>query len=317
MGKYVLRRLMMMIPTLVGVSLLVFFAIRLIPGDIVESMAAEQGNLSDEAVQEIRASLGLDQPAWRQYLVWVGNAVQGDFGHSHFARSEPAADRILSTLPVTLELGFLAIILAVLIGAPIGIISAVKQDSFPDYLGRIYSITMLSIPNFWAATLVITFGAIWFAWFPPLEYQNPFSSPLGNIQQFLLPAFILSTSTSGSFMRMMRSSLLEVLRQDYIRTAFSKGLTVRNVVLKHALRNSMIPVITLLGTSIGPLLGGSVVIEAIFGLPGLGRLTFESIKIRDYVQVQANVMLLASMYMFVNLLVDLTYGWFDPRVRYE
>ncbi|MEX2372902.1 MAG: ABC transporter permease, partial [Dehalococcoidia bacterium] len=174
-----------------------------------------------------------------------------------------------------------------------------------------------SIPNFWAATLVITFGAIWFAWFPPLRYQNPITDPIGNLQQFVLPAFILSTSTSGSFMRMMRSSLLEVLRQDYIRTAVSKGLKMNTVVTKHALKNAMIPVITLLGTSIGPLLGGSVVIEAIFGLPGLGRLTFESIKIRDYVQVQANVVLLAAMYMFVNLLVDLTYGWFDPRVRYE
>ncbi|MEX2372896.1 MAG: ABC transporter permease, partial [Dehalococcoidia bacterium] len=269
MGKYILRRVVLMIPTLIGVSLLVFFAIRLIPGDIVAAMAAEQGTITDEGMAQIRASLGLDQPAWRQYITWVTNAVQGDFGHSHFARSEPAADRIIATLPVTLELGFLAIVFAVVIGGPIGILSAMKQDSTADYAARIYSITMLSVPNFWAATLVITFGAIWFAWFPPLRYQNPITDPIGNLQQFLLPAFILSTSTSGSFMRMMRSSLLEVLRQDYIRTAVSKGLKMNTVVTKHALKNAMIPVITLLGTSIGPLIGGSVVIEAIFGLPGL------------------------------------------------
>lgn len=317
MTTYVIRRLALMIPTLVGVSLLVFFAIRLIPGDIVEAMSAEQGNTSVEAMEAIRESLGLNEPAHEQYVKWVAGALRGDFGHSHFARSEPAADRIAATLPVTLELGFLAIVIAIVIGAPIGILSATKQDSLADYGARIYSITMLSVPNFWAATLVITFGAIWFGWFPPLAYQSPFTDPIGNLQQFLVPAFILSTSTSGSLMRMMRSSLLEVLRQDYIRTARAKGLSPGAVVRRHALKNSMIPVITLLGTSIGPLLGGSVVIEAIFGLPGLGRLTFESIRIRDYVQVQANVVLLAAMYMLVNLLVDLTYGWLDPRIRYE
>lgn len=317
MSRYILRRFALMLPTLLGVTLLVFFSLRLIPGDIVERMAAEKGDTSPEAMAAVRESLGIDKPATQQYVIWMSGIVRGDFGKSYYATSESVSERLFNTLPITLELGALAVTLAIVTGVPLGILSAVKQDTAADYGGRLLSIGMLSIPTFWVATLVITFGALWFGWSPPLKHVSFFSDPLGNLAQFIIPALMLFSNASGSFMRLMRSSLLDVMRQDYIRTARSKGLAEYAVVTRHALKNSMIPVVTLLGTSLGPLIGGSVVIESIFALPGLGRLTYDSIAQRDYVQVQINVLFLALIYTSVNLLIDLSYGWLDPRIRYS
>jgi peptide/nickel transport system permease protein len=237
-------------------------------------------------------------------------------GHSIFT-NEPIPVALKKAIPVTLELAALAMVLGIAIAIPIGVLSATRQDTAPDYAGRVVAVSGLSIPDFWLGTLVITFAAIWFRWIPPIGYASLWDDPLRNLQQFLLPAAVLGYRLSAATMRMTRSTVLEVLKEDYVRTAWAKGLAGRIVVYKHALKNALIPVVTIVGGQLGVLLAGTFVVETIFALPGMGRLTVEAILYRDYPVVQTNLMLVAGTLVTLNLLVDLTYAWLDPRIRYQ
>ena len=279
------------------------------------NMLGESGNVSAKDLALIRHQLGLDRPYYEQYLTWMAGLLRGDMGNSLWT-GNPVRDELFRRVPVTLELALLGLPLAILIAIPIGIISATRQDTVSDYVGRLFAIAGLSLPDFWLATLVVVFLAIWFHWLPPRGYISPLESPWDNFQQFFLPAMILGFRLSAVTMRMTRSTMLEVLRQDYIRTAWSKGLRERVVIYRHAVKNAMIPVITLLGRQFSVLLGGTVIIETVFGIPGVGSLTLDAINQRDYTQVQGNVMFLAAIMVLMNLLVDISYGWFDPRIRY-
>ena len=316
MYKYVLRRLLLAIPVLLLSSLIVFGLMRVMPGDALIALMGESGNISDKDLAKIRKELGLDRPYHEQYVLWLWQMVTFNPGHSIFT-NEPIPDALKKAIPVTMELAGLAMVLGLLIAVPIGVLSATRQDSPSDYAGRVVAVSGLSLPDFWLGTLVITFAAIWFRWIPPIGYASLFEDPLKNLQQFLLPAAVLGFRLSAATMRMTRSTVLEVLREDYVRTAWAKGLGGRIVVYKHALKNALIPVVTIVGGQLGTLLAGTVVVETIFALPGMGRLTVEAILYRDYPIVQTLVMFIAIVVVLSNLFVDLLYGVLDPRVRYS
>jgi peptide/nickel transport system permease protein len=297
MYTYALHRLLLAIPVLLLASVIVFGLMRVMPGDALTALMAESGNVSERELQKLRQDLGLDRPYHEQYVRWVWQMVTFNPGYSIFT-SEP--------IPVALKKAI-----------PVGVLSATRQDKFADYMGRMVAISGLSLPDFWLGTLVITFAAIWFAWMPPLGYTSLWEAPWQNLHQFLLPAAVLGFRLSAATMRMTRSTLLEVLREDYVRTARAKGLVERVIIYKHALKNAMIPVVTIVGGQLGTLLAGTVIIETIFALPGMGRLTVEAILFRDYPVVQTNVMLVAATLVTLNLLVDLTYAWLDPRIHYR
>lgn len=314
MRQYVIKRLFLVIPTLFVITLIVFAMTRLIPGDVVEMMFEEQAYAKDMAA--MRALLGLDRPLHVQYVAWVGKVLRGDLGTSLWTKN-PVIDEILYRLPVTLELGVLAMIFAVGMAIPIGVLSAVRQDTMTDYVARSFAIGGLSVPNFWLATIAIVLPAYYFGWTPPIQFITFTADPLGHLVQFLVPAFILGLSSAASVMRLTRAMMLEVLRQDYVRTAWSKGLRERMVVLKHALRNAIIPVITILGIQLAQVAGGTVIMETIFGLPGMGKFLFDALLQRDYPVVQGVNLLLASIIVLMNLATDLTYALIDPRIRYR
>jgi peptide/nickel transport system permease protein len=315
MYKYVARRLLLAIPVLLLSSLIVFGLMRVMPGDALIAMMGESGNVGERELAKLRKDLGLDRPYYAQYLHWLWQMVSLSPGDSIFT-NEPIAVSLRKAIPVTLELATLAMILGLVIAIPIGVLSATRQDTPSDYVGRVVAVTGLSLPDFWLGTLVITFAAIWFRWIPPIGYASFWESPWQNLQQFLLPAAVLGYRLASATMRMTRSTVLEVLREDYVRTAWAKGLAGRIVVYKHALKNALIPVVTIVGGQLGTLLAGTVIVETIFALPGMGRLTVEAILYRDYPVVQTNVMLVAATLVTLNLLVDLTYAWLDPRIRY-
>ena len=316
MYKYVLRRVMLAVPVLVLSSLIVFGLMRVMPGDALTALMAESGNVGEKELKKLRKDLGLDLPYYQQYLVWVWQMVSFNPGDSIFT-NEPIPVALKKAIPVTVELATLAMILGLVIAIPVGVISATRQDTASDYVGRVVAVSGLSMPEFWLGTLVITFAAIWFHWMPPIGYVSFWESPWKNLQQFLVPAAILGFRLSAATMRMTRSTVLEVLREDYVRTAWAKGLAGKIVVYKHALKNALIPVVTIVGGQLGVLLAGTVVVETIFALPGMGRLTVEAILYRDYPVVQTNVMLVAGTLVTLNLLVDMTYAWLDPRIRYQ
>ena len=316
MYTYALRRLLLAIPVLLLASVIVFGLMRVMPGDALTALMAESGNVSERELQKLRKDLGLDRPYHEQYFLWVWQMVTFDPGYSIFT-SEPISVALKKAIPVTVELALLAMGMGLLIAIPVGVLSATRQDKFADYMGRLVAISGLSLPDFWLGTLVITFAAIWFAWIPPLGYTSLWESPWRNLQQFLLPAAVLGFRLSAATMRMTRSTLLEVLREDYVRTARAKGLVERVIIYKHALKNALIPVVTIVGGQLGTLLAGTVIVETIFALPGMGRLTVEAILFRDYPVVQTNVMLVAATLVTLNLLVDLTYAWLDPRIHYR
>ena len=298
-------------------SLVVFGLMRVMPGDALTALMAESGNVSARELQKLRKDLGLDLPYHEQYLLWVWQMVTFNPGYSIFT-----GDAIRSLLekihPGHHRAGGHGNgVGRWLIAIPVGVLSATRQDKLSDYMGRLVAISGLSFPDFWLGTLVITFAAIWFGWMPPLGYTSVWESPWRNLQQFLLPAAVLGLRLSAATMRMTRSTLLEVLREDYVRTAWAKGLGERLIIYKHALKNALIPVVTIVGGQLGTLLAGTVIVETIFALPGMGRLTVEAILFRDYPVVQTNVMLVAGTLVTLNLLVDLTYAWFDPRIRYQ
>ncbi|UCC17397.1 MAG: ABC transporter permease [Dehalococcoidales bacterium] len=320
MQAYLIRRVLLIFPTLVLLTIIVFLSVRFIPGDVVDMIISEvntEGVMSyEEARDMIRDQLGLDTPIHEQYWEWIKGVIRGDLGTS-MRSDKPVTDELLSKIPISLELGILSMLTGQLIAIPLGIYSAIRQDSPADYAGRSFAILMLSLPNFWIMTMVIVFPAVWWNWMPPLEYIPFTQDPAGNLIQFIIPAFIMGASFSGAMTRFVRTVMLEVLRQDYIRTAWSKGLSERSVVFRHALRNTLIPLVTIVGMGLPNLIAGSVITEQIFNLPGIGRWLFDAVTQRDYPVISGMNLVMASLVLFCNLAVDITYAWLDPRVKYR
>lgn len=315
MAQYLAKRVLASLLVLFVISIVVFVAVRAIPGDVCRIVLASP-DVDEKQCDAIRGELGLDEPVVTQYLKYMGGILTGDWGNQLISKRDVWTE-IRIRIPLTLELTILATGFAIIIAIPIGIISAVKQDSVIDYALRFTAIGWLSIPGFWLGTMLIVFPAKWWGYTPPVGYVDIWDDPLKNLQQLYLPAFSLGLALSASLARVMRSAMLEVFRQDYIRTARAKGLREYVIISRHALKNSMIPVITLFGLQVGVLFGGTVVLEGIFSLPGLGQLTFQSVTIKDYTQVQGLVLFFAVVLVAINLFVDLSYAWFDPRIRYS
>ena len=318
MRAYIIRRLLLIIPALFILSILVFLSVRFIPGDaidfIVGRMGLEAGYIDREALERM---LGLDVPVYVQYGRWIGGIfLHGSLGQSLMG-GWAIEERIIDRLPVTIELGFLAIVIGLVIALPVGIYSAIRQDTAADYVGRSAAIIGLATPNFWLGIMVMIYPAIWWGWSPPMEWVPFTEDPLGNLGVLIIPSLILGTASAAGTMRLTRTMMLEVLRQDYIRTAWSKGLKERVVVMRHAIENALIPVITLIGLQLPILVGGSVIMENIFALPGLGRLMVLALEQRDYPVVSGVNLVFATAVMAANLVTDLLYAFLDPRVRYK
>ena len=315
MRRYVLVRTLSILPTLVGVSVAVFLMIRLIPGTIVDQMIGTEGTYSEQSMRALRAFFGLDQPIHVQYARWLGRVLQGDLGTS-WRTGLPVLQMITSRLQVTLELTLGAMLVALAIGVPLGILSARRENTRLDHAVRVLSLFSLSIPVFWQATMLILATSLWLNWAPAVDFVSPFKSLRANLAIMALPSLALGTAVAAVFMRMTRSTLLEVMRQDYIRTARAKGLREQGVVWSHALKNSLIPLITVAGVQVGYLLGGVVVTEEVFTLPGVGRLILWAVFQRDYPLVQGTILFVSLLFMLSNLVVDLIYAYVDPRIRY-
>ncbi len=314
MKQYVVRRVALAMPTLFLVSLVVFLMMRLMPGDVATRMV--EGHAYAPTLDALRKELGLDQPVHVQYLEWMGGILKGDFGRSYWTR-QPILDEFVRRFPVTLELAVLTILVSVAIGLIVGIVSAVRQDTVSDYLGRVFAILALSIPYFGLAVLVVVLPSIYLKWTPLWTYVPFATDPVNNLKIMIVPALVFGVTRAGPIMRIVRSSLLDVLRQEYIRTAWSKGLSERAVVFRHALKNAMIPVVSLVGLQTPLYIGGSVIIEAIFRLPGVGLFFFEALTRLDYPVVQSVNLIVAAMVVGLNLLIDLSYAVLDPRIRYR
>jgi len=315
MQAFIIKRLLTLFPTLLFTSIIVFASIRLIPGDVIDLMLS-QNDISTATDRElIEKALRFDKPIYIQYFSWIGAALTGDLGRSLW-QNVPVSEQLAATLPITFELGLLALIVALTTAIPIGIYSAIRQDTAWDYITRSFSLLMLAIPSFWLGTLVMIFPSVWWRWAPPLDYTPFFEDPIKNLSHMLIPAVLLGLSMSAVTMRMTRTMMLEVLRQDFIRTARAKGLKESVVVIRHGLKNVMIPVITLIGLQAPLLVGGSVILEKIFVVPGMGSLLLEAVFQRDYPVITGVFLVVGVAILFINLLVDLTYGFLDPRVRH-
>lgn len=328
MTGYMIRRLSLVVPTMVVVTVVVFLSVHFIPGDVIDTMIAQMG--SSGSVSQIdrgylEKALGLDVPLHVQYARWLGvipnadgqfrGVLEGDLGKSLWKNQE--INRLLvQRLPVSLELALIALLTAILTAIPIGVYSAIRQDTLGDFIGRSLSILFISVPAFWIGTMIMVYPAIWWRWAPSLQYIQLFDDPLGNVVQFLLPGFILGMVLGGTLMRITRTMMLEVLRQDYIKTAWAKGLAESTVIRRHALKNALMPVVTVVGIVVPLVIGGTVVIEQIFALPGLGLLMFEALTFRDYPVISGINLFLATLVVLSNLVVDLTYAWLDPRIQY-
>ena len=318
MRAYLIRRLLLLIPTMFILTAIVFLAVRFIPGDIVDIIADAmwwEGGVIDQDL--VRQMLGLDVPVHVQYGRWMGDILlRGSFGESLFG-GWPIGERIAGRLPVSIQLGVMAIVIGLVIALPVGIYSAIRQDTAADYLGRTAAVIGMATPNFWLGMMVMLYPAIWWGWSPPVELIKFKQDPLGNLGMFFIPALILGTAMSAATMRMTRTMMLEVLRQDYIRTAWSKGLKERVIIIRHATKNAFIPVFTLIGMQLPLLIGGSVILEEIFVLPGIGRLFLEALDFRDYPVVSAINLILATSVLLSALLIDMLYPYLDPRIRYQ
>lgn len=314
MKTYVIRRLLQLIPVLFGISVLIFAVMKMIPGDVISGILGVDA--TPELREQLREIYGLDRPYVVQYLDWIGGVLRGDFGES-IRTGEPILPQILTRFKVTAELTILAAIISWIIAIPLGILAAVKRNSMADRFVRVFALLGVSVPNFALSILLILFLSLVFNYFSPLGYVGFFEDPIRNLQIMILPASILGVSIAGSVMRMTRSSVLEVLRQDFVRTVRAKGASERVAIFRHVLRNALIPIITLVGMQIGSLLGGAVIVEQIFSLPGLGQMTLTGINQRDYPVVQGCVLFIAFVYVLVNLVVDLLYAYIDPRISYD
>jgi len=316
MQGYVVRRLLALIPTLIFASFIVFMTVRMIPGNIIDLMLSQNDVSASKATREqLEIALGLDRPVYIQYFRWIGALLfHGDLGKSLWSNTS-VMQEILHRLPVTFELGLMALIVALLVGIPIGVYAALKQDTVGDYILRTVSILALAIPAFWTGTLVMVFPSIWWGWSPSVKFVTLTQDPVAHLTQLLIPALILGKAFSAIIMRLTRTLMLEVLRQDYIRTARAKGLAVGTIVTRHALRNALIPVVTLVGLQAPVLFGGAVILEQIFVIPGMGLLLLEAVSSRDYPVITGVFLIIGVSVVMINLLVDLSYGWLDPRVR--
>jgi len=315
MKDFLVRRLLALVPTLFLASLIVFGSLRLIPGDIVDLMLAQNDISTGQDRASVEAALGLQGSLPAQYLRWAGGALRGDLGNSLWRGTAVRAD-VLDRLPISLELALLALLVALTVALPVGVYSAVRQDSFGDYLTRSFSLVMLAVPGFWLGTLVMVFPSVWWRWSPELDYTRFFDDPAKNLAHMLVPAILLGLSLSAVTMRMTRTMMLEVMRQDYIRTARAKGVGGFALVARHALRNGLIPVVTLIGLQAPLLIGGSVIMERIFVIPGMGLLLLEAVSQRDYPVVSGVFLVVGVCVLLTNLLVDLSYGMLDPKVRH-
>ena len=321
MGTYIVRRLLLVIPTLLIVTALTTIAIRLIPGDAVDVLVGQMDLSGKENRVELRArleaELGLDAPIPVQYVRWWKDVLlHGDLGDSIFM-GVSVKDQIKQRLPVTLEIGVLALIIAMLISFPIAIYSAVRQDTIGDYALRGLAIILISLPEFWVGIMVVVFPSIWWGWSPPILNISLWDDPIGNLKMYILPAAILGMGINGVNMRLMRTMMLEVVREDYIRTAYAKGLTEKVVIFRHAVKNALIPVVTVIGLNVPVVIGGSIIIEQIFGLPGMGRLAVEAAFIRDYPTIIGVTLVYAVVVLLIILITDLSYAFLDPRIRYK
>ncbi len=331
MRAYIIRRLLLVIPVMVIVSLISFFLMHIAPGDYVDALVAaemEQSGLRmvEFDVEQLRRELGLDKPVYIQYGAWLGvlpqpdgsyNGVfQGSLGES-WAFNQDVLELMVPTWPITFQLGIMGLIIGWLISLPIGIYSALRQDKWGDYVGRSFAIFLISVPSFWLATLIITYPSLWWGHSPPLMLIHFTEDPIGNLGMFIVPAILVGIAMSGGMMRLSRTMMLEVLRQDYIRTAWAKGLRERVVTLRHALKNALIPVVTVMGSQMMLLIGGTVIIEQIFNLPGMGRLTIDATLARDYPLMSGLLLILGTTLVLLNLTVDISYGYLDPRIRYK
>ncbi len=315
MGRYLGKRLLGTIPTLLGVTVLTFLFIRLIPGDAIAARLGTSTALSPEQLASLRAYFGLDQPLYQQYWTWLTSLLRGDFGYS-IRTGRPVLVEITERLPATLELAVAATAIAVAIGLPLGLLSAVRPRSRADVIARIGGLIGLSLPSFWLGTLIIVFFSLYLRWLPNTGgYVDFVHDPLGNVALIVLPAVTLGVALAAATMRMTRSAMLDVLSADYVRTAWAKGLAGALIVRRHVLKNGLIVVVTLLGIQVGQLLGGTVVVEEIFSIPGVGRMLLAAIVQRDYALVQGGVLVIAILFVLVNIVVDLLYGYLDPRIR--
>ncbi len=317
MRLYILKRLSLFIPTVLLVSLMVFLVMWIVPGDAaIAILAAEgQGSFTDKDLEILREDLGLDRPVYVQYGDWLWGLARGDLGDSLYYRI-PVLDDIRSRFFVTLEMAIIAIVIAALLAVPIGVLSAVKQDTFLDYAIRMFTLSGIALPSFWVGLLIVAALSYWFNWLPRLGYVNLWENPLANLEQLIFPALALAFTELAFSARITRSTMLEVMREDYMRTARAKGLSEMVVVGRHALKNALLPVITVSGWQLGRLLGGAVVIERIFVVPGIGNYLIDAVNHRDYTVIQALMMLAAILILVINFFIDLLYGWLDPRIRY-
>ena len=315
MTQYIVRRLLLLVPVLIGASLVIFLLLRLLPGDVSDVLMGTD-DIELEVQQQIRDKLGLNDPLHVQYGKWFWGILQGDLGRS--MRTEaPVMKLIIERLPITFEIALLCIVVSTVIAVPLGVVSAFFPNSWLDTLARVFAMIGLSVPNFLVATLLILFTSLYLQWYTEPTWVNPFVDPFGSLKQMILPIIALSTHMMAIITRMMRSSLLEVLRQDYIRTGRSKGLGEGTLIAVHALKNAFIPVLTVIGLQLGNLLAGTVIIEQIFALPGVGWLLLHGVYQRDYTVIQGTVLFITVMYALVNLAVDLLYSYLDPRIRYR
>lgn len=311
---FLTRRLIFSVPVLIGVSIGIFVLMRVLPGDPVQAQAGDNIALGEQQKAELTADLGLDKPLVEQYFIWMKALATGSGGQS-LVRHNDSLDNVWRALPVTLEITIGTVILGLFIAIPLGVIAAAKRNSWFDYGSRTFVVFGLSVPDFWIGTMILVYFAVWFKWTVPFGYTSLFEDPVRNIQQFGLPILVVGIRLSASTMRFTRAGMLEVLAEDYVRTARAKGLASRAVVMGHAFRNAMIPIVTVIGVQMAYLLGGTVVMETLFSLPGLGLLTVQSVRQLDYTQVQTNVMIFAMTTILINFLIDMTYASIDPRIR--
>lgn len=314
MTRFAVRRLLLIVPTLLGMSVLIFAMVRLLPGDVVDAMFTGEAGATAGAKQAVRRALGLTDPLPVQYIKFVGGVATGALGQS-LTSGEPVATIMARAVPITVELAALAAVTATAVGLPLGVVSAVKPNTALDFAARVGGLVGLSIPNFWFATLALLVTSVYLRWIPPVTWIPPWRDLPENLAQMAIPALAIGVYLMATVMRMTRASMLEVLRQDYIRTARAKGAPPRTVMFRHALRNSLIPVITVIGFQVGTLIGGATIVEVIFGLPGMGYTLVQAIFARDYTVIEVAALFLALVFVLINLLVDLLYGLLDPRIE--
>jgi len=317
MQRYLARRLLLAIPTLFGVTFVVFLLVRAVPGDVTAYLLGDYGASSPEVKAALKKEYSLDQNPAKQYVIWMGDVLRLDLGESIIS-GRTVTSELRNRLPVTLQLSLMAIFFSLFIALPVGITSAIRQDTAADYIGRSIAISALALPGFWVGLLLITMAGRYFAWgVPPKSYIPLTENPLGNVRMLAMPALILGAALSGSVMRFTRSAMLETLRQDYVRTAWAKGLRERTIIVRHVMRNALIPVVTVVGLQLPILVGGSVIIEQVYSIPGMGRYYITSVNSLDYPVIQAINLIVATVVVFANIAVDVTYSILDPRIRYS